>query len=305
MPDAGGPRVGFRHSCALRRAVIVIRVVVAAAGAAMLMAASLPATASPRVPEKPAVDSAFALVQLSGAPLTASPRTKPKGSEKVNLRSAAVRNERAALARERNAFRSWLRSHAPAAKITKEFDLAVNAVGVELNGTSIATLRSAPGVTFVELQGTFEPVAHEDPDLKLVHANQAWTKVGGAANAGRGVKVAIIDSGIDVTHPCFADNGYPATAQVGDPELTNNKVIVSRVYGNKVAKDGLDASDQNGHGTHVAGTVACNVHTPATVDGADIPYDPSGVAPAATLGSYNVFPGTGGVRSVRGHRRSA
>ncbi|HSN43604.1 MAG TPA: S8 family serine peptidase, partial [Propionibacteriaceae bacterium] len=45
------------------------------------------------------------------------------------------------------------------------------------------------------------------------------------------------------------------------------------------------------HGTHVAGTIACNESTPAVVSGADIPYDPSGVAPGAQLGSYTVFPG--------------
>ena len=50
----------------------------------------------------------------------------------------------------------------------------------------------------------------------------------------------------------------------------------------------------NSHGTHVAGTVACNAHTQAVVDGVDIPYDPSGVAPRALLGNYNVFPGDDG-----------
>ena len=45
------------------------------------------------------------------------------------------------------------------------------------------------------------------------------------------------------------------------------------------------------HGTHVAGTVACNLDTPAVVAGVSIPYGVSGVAPKAWLGNYNVFPG--------------
>ena len=115
---------------------------------------------------------------------------------------------------------------------------------------------------------------------------------------GAGVKVAIIDSGIDVTHPCFADTGYAAQTQLGDHALTNNKVIVAKVFNHKAAKLGLTAEAINAHGTHVAGTVACNAHTPADVDGVDIPYDPSGVAPRALLGNYNVFPGdTGSARS--------
>ncbi len=50
----------------------------------------------------------------------------------------------------------------------------------------------------------------------------------------------------------------------------------------------------------MAGTAACNAHTPAWIDDlatgspVDIPYDPSGVAPGAMLGNFNVFPGTAG-----------
>jgi len=273
----------------MKRPIFAVTVTLAVAAAAALPSVAAPSTSRPAP-----VDSAYVLVQLSGKPLATSDKTRPQGSHKINFRSTAVRNERARLAAERSAFRSWLRTHAPAARVTSEFDLAVNAVGVKLNGTSVSRLRSAPGVRFVERQGVYSAVAHDDPDLSLSNVNEAWAAVGGEANAGRGVDVAIIDSGIDITHPCFDDTGYPAVQQIGDPDLTNNKVIVSRAYGNKLAKEGFDASDQNGHGTHVAGTVACNAHTPATVDGVDIPYDPSGIAPAARLGSYNVFPGTVG-----------
>ncbi len=72
---------------------------------------------------------------------------------------------------------------------------------------------------------------------------------------------------------------------------TNNKVIVARVFTNKVNQNGFDAEPVQEHGTHVAGTIACNFDTPATVDGAAIPFGISGVAPRALLGSYNIFPG--------------
>jgi minor extracellular serine protease Vpr len=273
----------------MKKSLVSAMGVLAVAAATALPSAGATRSAAPAV-----VDSGYALVQLSGDPLSTAAQTRPKGGQKINLRSAAVRDRRALLAAQRNSFKTWLRTNAPGAKVTSEFDLAINAVGVQLNGTSLSTLRSAPGVQFVEQQGVFQAFAHEDPDLSLSHVNEAWAGVGGPANAGRGVDVAIIDSGIDVSHPCFDDSGYAPTQQTGDPDLTNNKVIVSRVYGNKVVKDGFDASDQNGHGTHVAGTVACNAHTPADVDGVAIPYAPSGVAPAARLGSYNVFPGTSG-----------
>lgn len=261
------------------------------AGAATVSAAA-PPDDSPS--SRAAVDSAYALVQLSGDPLATAPGTRPAQGKKVDFTSRAVKNERARLAQERNAFKAWLRKNAPAAKVSAELDVALNAVGVELNGTAIETLRKAPGVSFVEAQGVFTPQAHEDPQLAVIKGQQAWAAVSGEAGAGKGVKVAIIDSGIDLDHPCFDDEGFTSTAQLGDTSLTNNKVIVARAYSNKLAKNGFGAKDLNGHGTHVAGTVACNAHTPAAIQGREIPYDPSGVAPAAQLGNYNVFPGESG-----------
>jgi minor extracellular serine protease Vpr len=176
---------------------------------------------------QPADASDVALVELAGDPLAVSPRTAPAGGAKVDLQGPAARSERANLAAVRNTFRRWLRENAPAARITGEHDIAVHAVEVQLNGTPLDTVAAAPMVTYAELEQTFAPVAHDDPDLALVNADAAWAAVGGEANAGAGVKVAIIDSGIDVTHPCFDDTGYPDVAQEGDPTLTNNKVIVA------------------------------------------------------------------------------
>src|SRR6185436_7708660 len=50
------------------------------------------------------------------------------------------------------------------------------------------------------------------------------------------------------------------------------------------------AAPMQAHGTHVAGTVACNYQTPTNVDGVAVPYSMSGVAPRAILGNYNIFP---------------
>jgi minor extracellular serine protease Vpr len=240
------------------------------------------------------VDRTSAIVQLTGEPLSTSPRTRPANGRKIDFTRQAVKSERAALAQIRNDFKRWLSANAPKVQITGSYDIAIHAVSVKLNGTSLTKIRTAPQVVSASLESVFRPLAHEDPDLTLVRAQEAWNAVGGPANAGQGVKVAVIDSGIDITHPCFNDAGYPSNAQLGDPDLTNNKVIVAKVFNNKASKLGVDASDLNGHGTHVAGTIACNVHTPANVNGVDIPYDPSGVAPAAMLGNYNVFPGTVG-----------
>ena len=239
-----------------------------------------------------AVDAGSAIVRLSDEPLATATATAPKNGKKLDFTSTAVKNERARLAELRNTYKQWLKTNAPQARVTGEYDVALNALAVRLNGTALSLLRTGPGAVSAASQGTYVATA-VDPDLALIRAETAWSANGssGASSAGRGVKVGIVDSGIDQTHPCFADAGYPAATQLGDRRYTNNKVIVARVFSNKAANRGFTAEAVQDHGTHVAGTVACNYHTPASVSGADIPYDPSGVAPAALLGNYNVFPG--------------
>jgi len=244
----------------------------------------------------PRVDTASALVQLNGAPLGTYEKTRPAPGKKIDFNGSTVKAYRAHLAKLRNDFKAWLRKNAPAAKVNGEFDITLNAVSVELNGTSLDALRAAPQVTRAEYQGLYYPVGHaEDVDLELIDAFGAWggDNAASAATAGAGVKVAIIDSGIDLNHACFT--GVDSTPN--DP-YTNAKVVDAGVYymRNGVAK--WTPMDENGHGTHVAGTVACAYHTPAKVNGVSIPYGVSGVAPAATLGNFNVFPGdVGNARS--------
>jgi subtilisin family serine protease len=242
---------------------------------------------------KARVDSSSALVQLQGDPLATSARTKPAKGKKIDFNSSTVKSNRARLSALRNDFKAWLRANAPKVTVTGEYDISLNAVAVKLNGTPLNTLRAAPMVTRVELQGLYYPTA-ADPDLSIIDAEQAWTLVGGAANAGAGVKIAIVDSGIDVQHPCFSDAGYASQNQLGDRRFTNNKIIAAKVFNNKTPQQSFTAEAIDSHGTHVAGTAACNHNTAATVDGVDIPYDMSGVAPRALLGNYNVFPGTTG-----------
>ena len=86
-------------------------------------------------------------------------------------------------------------------------------------------------------------------------------------NAGAGVRIAIIDTGIDHTHPAFDDSGlqYPAgfpkcQESRGDCAFVNRKVIVARSYVNMLVgsdpvetrPDDLSPRDRVGHGTAVA-----------------------------------------------------
>ena len=107
----------------------------------------------------------------------------------------------------------------------------VNAVFVRLPMRRAGELQNLPGVRTAVYLPTLH--RHLNRALDLVNASAAWSQIsGGQANAGAGIKIAVIDSGIDQTHPALQDpslqipSGYP----LGDASFTNSKVIVARSY---------------------------------------------------------------------------
>lgn len=166
------------------------------------------------------------------------------------------------------------------ARVLASVDTVLNAAIVEAPDASL--LRSIPGVRRVSPVRVYEPFL----DRALIHhaVAEAWDLSGGAGQAGKGVKIAILDTGIDPRHPGFrppADwampDGYPKVSEPVEENLglTNPKVIVARSF------DGQSARDREGHGTAVAMVAAGLRHeSPRGVI--------SGVAPAAWLGVYRV-----------------
>ncbi|MFE0359089.1 S8 family serine peptidase [Streptomyces nigra] len=105
----------------------------------------------------------------------------------------------------------------------------------------------AAGIDKVWLDGKVQA------DLADTTAQIGVPKAREAGGTGAGVRVAVLDSGADITHPDLAD-----------------RIVASRSF---VA--GEDVMDRNGHGTHTASTVA---GTGAASDGQE-----AGVAPGADL----------------------
>src|SRR5437870_4969913 len=252
----------------------------------------------------PDVDTSSAVVQLKGAPLSTYSATKPAPGRKIDFKGYAVRSYRAQLAAGRNDFRKWLRANAPRAKITSEYDISLNAVAVQLNGTTLETIADAPMVERVQPNVLYHPNLSES--YKIINAGGAWGAAGGRATAGAGIKIGHIDTGIDETHPFFNPTGfsYPpgfpkcdaadSTSHTPDQDCkyVSPKVIVAKVFYNKAQQQGLDAQAIQDHGTHTAG-IAAGIYDPnlnAVVNGVSID-DMSGIAPGAWLGNYNVFPG--------------
>jgi minor extracellular serine protease Vpr len=172
----------------------------------------------------------------------------------------------------------------------------LNAVFVVAGPERLAELRTIPGVAGVQPLRRGKKLANRA--TQLVDAPGAWSALGGQQNAGAGIKIAIIDTGIDQTHPAFQDPtlsmpaGFPLCT-AGHPEdcaYTNNKVIVARSYVRMLAEgtgpadstpDDFSPRDRDGHGSNVAALAAANQNT-GTVSF-------TGMAPQAYLGNYKVY----------------
>ena len=154
----------------------------------------------------PDVDRLSAIVQLKGDPLTTHSATKPAHGKKIDFNNNAVRSYRAQLSAGRNEFKRWLRANAPRARVTSEYDVSLNAVAVELNGTPLATIAAAPMVERAEYNALYHPTLSES--YKIINALGAWGGQGGRSHAGAGIKIGDIDTGIDETHPFFNPTGF-------------------------------------------------------------------------------------------------
>ncbi len=241
------------------------------------------------------------IVRLADAPLTTYqggipglPATKSIDSQLLDTESALARTYAAYLEEQRAGFKAHLASAIRDAVVVHEFNGTVmHGMAVSLRRDQIASLERLPGVRGVMIVREHHPLL--EFSLPLIGAPEFWNKLGGPGNAGTGQRIAIIDTGIDVESPFFDDTGFSAPWGFprGDPDFTNNKVIVARAYFTGVenpcgAGNPITPLDFHGHGTHVAGIAAGDYGTPApgTMGGGTL----SGVAPRAFLMSYNVFP---------------
>ncbi len=178
----------------------------------------------------------------------------------------------------------------------------LNSITVIATSAEAADVATLPGVSRVVAS---EPVTRAgNRALGLVRAPEAWRAIGDIDKAGLGVRIGVIDTGIDQMHPAFSDRSLPETARLcrestGDCAFTNPKVIAARSYVRMLAlpdypvdsrPDDLSPRDRVGHGTAVAFLAAAAIHeSPIGVI--------AGVAPKAFLGNYKVF-GSPGVNDV-------
>ncbi|MGJ5817307.1 S8 family serine peptidase [Paludibaculum fermentans] len=162
-----------------------------------------------------------------------------------------------------------------------------NAMFVQADAATAAQLAQLPGVKRVVPVRMLHRVL--DRAVLLHKVSDVWNQFGESA-AGAGMKIGIIDTGIELSHPAFQDSSltvpdsFPRANTVFDLTYTNNKVIVARSYVNLLQYRDVDYTprDHVGHGTALA-TIAAGVRSQgplATIQG---------VAPKAFLGVYKIF----------------
>lgn len=137
--------------------------------------------------------------------------------------------------------------------VHRRFDRLINAIAADVATADVARLQQITGVRAVYPDQPMRLTDSASNDV--INAPEVWTRTdpSGVPVRGRGTTVAVIDSGIDDTHPALKD-----------------KVVAGYDFVN----DDDDPMDDNAHGTHVAGIIA-------------------GVAPAAKLAAYKVTDDSG------------
>lgn len=200
-----------------------------------------------------------------------------------------------------------------------------NSLLVTADATSLGQLRALPGVVAVERVQPLE--RHTRTSVPFIGAPAVWLPQGAESGiTGRGVRIAIVDSGIDYLHAHFGGSGDAAEYAANDPSIIEpGSFPTAKVIGGwDFAGDNYDAGGEfgsttpepdadpldprtNGHGSHVAGIAAGLgvLSDDRTFAG---PYGPGiytndfkigpGVAPEASLIAYKVFGSRGNTALV-------
>jgi subtilisin family serine protease len=176
-------------------------------------------------------------------------------------------------------------SAVPAARIRWRYRLVADGMAVVLPRSQVAELSRVPGVAKVWPNVRYHALRASGPGQ--IGADQLWGP--SFETAGNGMKIGIIDDGLDASQPYLDPSGfqYPPGFPKGQTQYTTPKVIVQRTFAPasptwKYANVPFDPKNSF-HATHVAGIAAGDHGTLA--NGAPI----SGVAPNAWIGNYKAL----------------
>jgi subtilisin family serine protease len=252
------------------------------------------------------------IVKLEDAPLATF-----AGAQKLDVASAESRAYLDYLQVQQEGFISAAKSSLSDMRVTHRYDVILGGVSMLVPASQVDILSRLPGVVAVYPDEELQIDTDSSPEF--IGADTLWSQVGGQGNAGEGIVVGVLDTGIWPEHPSFSDpdpagSPYPAppggpydcyfgnTAWNPDdaPFTCNNKLIGAYEFMDTYkAVRGLDpaefdsARDSDGHGTHTASTAAGNAGVEASILGAAY-GEISGIAPRAHVIMYRVCGGPRG-----------
>ena len=136
----------------------------------------------------------------------------------------------------------------------------IGVVAAKGSAAQVKALRQIQGVTYVENNDPL--VAHGSTGTTATRSAQARAALTGANGKpldGTGVSVAIIDTGVDPTHPAFQANGTTRVVRNLKSACTDG-TATSCILDVPTSFD-TDTTSLGGHGTHVTGIAAGNALT--------------------------------------------
>lgn len=188
-----------------------------------------------------------------------------------------------------------LRKRGVAFDVKTEYDTKDIFVGASLAlpPQDAAHLASIPGIRAIHPVVTVSPykpinrrvVEAGDaslPDGESTHVMTGVDKAHAQGLTGAGIKIGIIDTGVDYNHPFLGRGIGPGHKIIGGYDFVGDNYTGS----NDPNPDPDPLDECNGHGTHVAGIIGANPGNPFGI---------SGVAYNASLSMYRVFGCTGDV----------
>lgn len=209
-----------------------------------------------------------------------------------------------AVLQEQMQFEQKLKSVAPQAQVIYKYRLTLNAIAVYAPTDLMASIGTIAGVTNIKAvrQMNRPEAVAVAPASRLTSTTTSVSYIGAdvahrAGITGRGMRVGVLDTGVDYTHAMLGGSGkvedYKAVDPAGSSPMFPNAKVVGGIdlvgtdfnAASPLAKDHLPVPDANpideaGHGTHVAGTIA-------GVGNGRTTY--SGVAPDASIYAVKVF----------------
>ena len=211
-------------------------------------------------------------------------------ANRLNVHSSASKAYLARIEAEQTAAIAKLRQAIPSARISWRYQVILNGMTVSIPAQKLPQLSRQSYIGRVWPSLTYHLSLNRSPGIIGADVFHNATGLN-----GEGVKIAIVDDGIDNTNPFLGGAGFtpPAGFPMGDTRYTNGKIIVAKAFpGPGSGNAGKLPLDRNAsfHGTHVAGIAAGNAGTCAPA-GQDHPATCglTGVAPKAFLGNYRIF----------------